>query len=61
MHRPYMQYGMCCPCMRCEKFPAGLNSSESEEVSRKRGLGMEFHLSAIPCDKPDTGNCSVLG
>ena len=54
MHRPYMQYGMCCPCMGCEKLPAGLNSSESEEASRKRGLGMEFHLSTIPCDKPDT-------
>ena len=62
MNRPYMQYGMCCPCMGREKFPAGLkfNSSESEEASRKRSLGMEFHLSTIPCDKPDTGNCSVL-
>ena len=54
-----MRHGMCCPCMRCEIFPAGLNSSESEEASRKPDLGMEFHLSTIPCDKPDTGNCSV--
>ena len=42
----------------CQKFPAGLkfNSSESEEASRKRGLGMEFHLStmSIPCDKLDS-------
>ena len=36
MHRPYMQYGMCCPCMWCENFPL---DSESEEASRKRGLG----------------------
>ena len=37
-----------------ENFPleSGLNSSESEEASRKRGLGMEFYLSTIPCDKP---------
>ena len=47
--------------MGCEKFPAGLNSSESEEALRNRGLGMEFHLSTIPCDKPDTGNFSVHG
>ena len=61
MHRPYMQYGMCCLCMGCEIFPAGLNSSESEEALRKRGLGMEFDLSTISCDKPDTDNCSVHG
>ena len=63
MHRPYMQYGTCCLCMGCEKFPAGLNSSESEEASRKRGLGTgrEFHLSTIPCDKPDKRKCSVHG
>ena len=42
-----------------KNFP--LDSSESEEASRKRGLGMEFHLSTIPWDKPDTGNCSVHG
>ena len=53
---------MECPCMGCEKFPAGLSSSDQcEEASRKRGLGMEFHLSTIPCDKPDTGSCSVHG
>ena len=49
----------------CKKFPAGLNSSESksEEASRKRGLalGIEFHLSTIPCNKPDTGNYSLHG
>ena len=45
-----MQYGMCCPCMACEKFPAGLNSSESEEASRKRGLGRELHLSTTRND-----------
>ena len=37
------------------------SSSESEEPSRKRDLGMEFHLSTIPCDKPNTGNCGVQG
>ena len=47
MHCPYMQYGMRCPGMGCEKFPAGLNSSESEKASRKRGLGREFYLSTI--------------
>ena len=61
MHRPYMQYGICRPCMGWEKFPAELNSSESEEASRKRGLGMEFHISTKPCDRPDTGDCSVHG
>ena len=60
MHRPFMQYGMCCPCMRCEKFPAGLNSSESEEASRKRGLGRKFYLSTIPCDQATAVSCAWL-
>ena len=56
-----MECADCCPYLGCEKFPPGFNSLKSEKASRKRGWGMEFHLSAIPCYKPDTGKWQLHG
>ena len=59
MHRPYICNMECAVHVwDVKKFPAGLNISESEEASRKRGLEMEFHPSTLPCDK---SKCSVHG